>query len=393
MPDYRYLIVGGGLTADGACKGIRDVDQEGSIGVVGTEPHPPYLRPPLSKDLWKGDPEDKIWRGTADLGVELHLSRTVVSLDLSNHRVTDSEGETYAYERLLLATGGTPRRLPFGGDDVIYYRTLDDYRRLRAFADAQARCVVIGGGFIGSEVAAALAMNVCPVTIVFPDAGVCSRIFPADLSAFVTDYYRDKGVEVLAGGSVTGIERDGDHLHVTTGDGGVLDADVVVAGLGIQPNTELAEAAGLPVENGIPVDAFGHVDGREDVFAAGDVARFPEAGLDEPTRVEHEDHAKAHGRAVGKNMAGANTPYERMPFFYSDLFDLGYEAVGDLDARKETFAEWKTPNRKGLIYYLDDQRRPRGVLLWNVFDHVPDARELIMAGEPIDRRSLADLLG
>ena len=114
MPDYRYLIVGGGLTADGACKGIRDVDQEGSIGVVGTEPHPPYLRPPLSKDLWKGDPEDKIWRGTADLGVELHLSRTVVSLDLSNHRVTDSEGETYAYERLLLATGGTPRRLPFG---------------------------------------------------------------------------------------------------------------------------------------------------------------------------------------------------------------------------------------------------------------------------------------
>ena len=253
--------------------------------------------------------------------------------------------------------------------------------------------MVIGGGFIGSEVAAALAMNECPVTIVFPDAGVCSRIFPADLSAFVTDYYRDKGVEVLAGGSVTGIERDGDHLHVTTGDGGVLDADVVVAGLGIQPNTELAEAAGLPVENGIPVDAFGHVDGREDVFAAGDVARFPEAGLDEPTRVEHEDHAKAHGRAVGKNMAGANTPYERMPFFYSDLFDLGYEAVGDLDARKETFAEWKTPNRKGLIYYLDDQRRPRGVLLWNVFDHVPDARELIMAGEPIDRRSLADLLG
>jgi NADPH-dependent 2,4-dienoyl-CoA reductase/sulfur reductase-like enzyme len=283
--------------------------------------------------------------------------------------------------------------LPFGGDGVIYYRTLDDYRQLRRFADTHARCVVIGGGFIGSEVAAALAMNECPVTIVFPDPGVCSRIFPADLSAFVTDYYRDKGVEVLAGGSVTGIERDGDHVHVATGDGQTLEADVVVAGLGIAPNTELAEAAGLPVDDGIPVDEFGHVDGREDVFAAGDVARFPEVGLDESVRVEHEDHAKSHGRAVGKNMAGANTPYDRLPFFYSDLFDLGYEAVGVLDARQDTFAEWKTPNRKGLVYYLDGERRPRGVLLWNLFDHVDDARELIKAREPIDERSLSDLLG
>jgi 3-phenylpropionate/trans-cinnamate dioxygenase ferredoxin reductase component len=392
MPAYRYLIAGGGLTADGACKGIRDVDQQGSIGVVGAEPHPPYLRPPLSKDLWKGDPEDKIWRGTADLGVELHLSRTVVELDLSEHEATDSEGETYTYERLLLATGGTPRRLPFGGDDVIYYRTLDDYRRLRRFADAHARAVVIGGGFIGSEVAAALAMNGCPVTMVFPDPGICSRIFPVELSAFVTDLYREKGVEVLADGEVTGIERDGDHLHVGTGDGQTLEADVVVSGIGIAPNTEIAEAAGLPVDDGVVVDAFGRVDGHEDVFAAGDVARFPEAGLDEPTRVEHEDHAKNHGRAVGKNMAGANTPYDRMPFFYSDLFDLGYEAVGDLDARRETVAEWKTPNHKGLIYYLDDERRPRGILLWNVWEHVDDARELIKAGERIDRRSLAHLL-
>jgi NADPH-dependent 2,4-dienoyl-CoA reductase/sulfur reductase-like enzyme len=393
MPTYRYLIAGGGLTADGACKGIRDVDQDGSIGVVGAEAHPPYLRPPLSKDLWKGGPEDKIWRGTSDLGVELHLSRTVVSLDLSKHEVTDGEGETYTYERLLLATGGTPRRLPFGGDDVIYYRTLDDYRRLRTFADAHARAVVIGGGFIGSEVAAALAMNDCPVTIVFPDPGVCSRIFPADLSAFVTDYYREKGVEMLAGGSVTGIERDEDHLHVTTGQGHTLEADVVVAGLGIQPNTDLATSAGLAVDDGIPVDEFGRIDGHEDVFAAGDVARFPEAGLDQTVRVEHEDHAKSHGRAVGRNMAGANTPYDRMPFFYSDLFDLGYEAVGDLDSRQETLAEWKTPNREGLVYYLDGERRPRGVLLWNLFDHVDDARELILAGEPIDRRSLADLVG
>jgi 3-phenylpropionate/trans-cinnamate dioxygenase ferredoxin reductase component len=196
------------------------------------------------------------------------------------------------------------------------------------------------------------------------------------------------------GGAVTGIERDGDHAQVTTGKGQTLEADVVVAGLGIRPNTELAEAAGLTVDDGIRVDEFGHVDGREDVFAAGDVARFPEAGLNEATRVEHEDHAKSHGRAVGKNMAGANTPYDRMPYFYSDLFDLGYEAVGDLDAGLDTVGEWKGDLAgKGLVYYLDGERRPRGVLLWNLFGHVDEARELIKAREPIDRHSLADLLG
>lgn len=392
MPTYRYVIVGGGLTADGACKGIRDVDQDGSIGVVGTEAHPPYLRPPLSKGLWKGDPEEEIWRGTADLDVNLHVSRTVVSLDLAAREATDSEGETYSYERLLLATGGRPRRLAFGGDEVIYYRTLDDYRQLRAFAGRETRSVVIGGGFIGSEIAAALAMNGCPVTMVFPDPGVCSRILPAELAAFVTDHYRDQGVEVLAGGSVTGIEPANGVVRVWTGEGRALEADVVVAGIGIEPNTNLAAAAGLPIDDGIVVDEFGRVGGREDVFAAGDVARFPAAGLGEPMRVEHEDHAKSHGRAVGKNMAGANEPYEHLPFFYSDLFDLGYEAVGDLDARQDTLAEWKEPNREGIVYYLDGERRPRGVLLWNLFEHVDDARDLIRAHEPIDSRSLSRLL-
>jgi 3-phenylpropionate/trans-cinnamate dioxygenase ferredoxin reductase component len=294
---------------------------------------------------------------------------------------------------LLFATGGRPRRLPFGGDEVIYYRTLDDYRQLRAFADRRARSVVIGGGLIGTEIAAALAMNGCPVTMVFPGPGVCSRIFPAELVAFVTDYYRDKGVEVLAGVSVTGIERADGVARISTGEGRTLEADVVVGGLGIEPTTDLAAAAGLPVDDGIPVDEFGRVDGREDVFAAGDVARFPAAGLGEPMRVEHEDHAKSHGRAVGKNMAGANEPYELLPFFYSDLFDLGYEAVGDLDARQDTLAEWEQPNRKGIVYYLDGERRPRGVLLWNLFDHVDDARDLIRAHERIDSSSLSRLLG
>jgi NADPH-dependent 2,4-dienoyl-CoA reductase/sulfur reductase-like enzyme len=393
MRTTRYLIAGGGMTADAACKGIREFDPDGAITVVAEEPHPPYARPPLSKALWKGDEESTIWRGTADLGVGLRLGRTIVALDLAARRATDDRGEIYAYERLLLATGGRPRRLPFGGDEVIYFRTLDDYRRLRALADAGARFVVIGGGFIGSEIAAGLAMNGCSVTMVFPEPGIGARIFPAELSTSVTDYYRAQGVEVLAGASVTAIERDGGKVRVATGDGRTLEADAVVAGLGIEPRVELAADAGLPVADGIPVDDRGCVDGHEGVFAAGDVARFPEAALGGTRRVEHEDHAKSHGRRVGANMAGADEPYDHLPFFYSDLFDLGYEAVGELDSRLQTIADWSEPGREGTVYYLDGAGTPRGVLLWNLFGRVEAARELIRAGEPVEPGALLERVG
>ncbi len=393
MHTSKYLIIGGGLTADAACKGIRGVDADGAITVVADEPHPPYARPPLSKGLWKGDEEATIWRGTADLGVELRLGRTIVALDLARHTATDDRGETYAYEQLLLATGGRPRRLPFGGDEVVYYRTLEDYRRVRALADTDARFVVIGGGFIGSEMAAGLAMNEHPVTMVFPEPGIGARIFPAELSASVTDYYRSRGVEVLDGTSVTAIERHGDTMSVVTGDGRTLEADAIIAGLGIQPRDELAVDAGLHVANGIVVDDRGRVEGHRDVFAAGDVASFPSAVLGVTTRVEHEDHAKSHGRLVGANMAGADEPYDHLPFFYSDLFDLAYEAVGELDSRRPTMADWTEPGRAGVVYYLDDEQRPRGILLWNLFDQVEAARDLIRAGEPVAPGALRELVG
>jgi 3-phenylpropionate/trans-cinnamate dioxygenase ferredoxin reductase subunit len=383
MDTTRYLIVGGGLTADAACKGIRERDHDGRILVVGDEPHPPYLRPPLSKALWKGDEESTIWRGTADLGVELRLGRRIVELDLERREARDNEGETYGYDKLLLATGGRPRRLPFGGDAVIYFRTLDDYRSLRALANAGARFCVIGGGFIGSEIAAALALNDCPVTMVFPEAGIGARIFPAQLSAALNDYYRERGVEVLAEASVTGIAARGQGASVMLADGRVIKVDAIVAGIGIEPCVELAADAGLPVTNGIIVDAYGCVGGRKDVFAAGDVAHFPVAALATDMRVEHEDHAKSHGRQVGANMAGAGAPYEHLPFFYSDLFDLGYEAVGDLDSRLETFSDWKELAGEATFTFLDRERRPRGVLLWNRFGQLDAARELILAAELI----------
>jgi 3-phenylpropionate/trans-cinnamate dioxygenase ferredoxin reductase component len=390
---YRYLIIGGGMTGDAAAKAIRERDADGSIAVVGEEQHPPYARPPLSKALWKGKEEDSIWRGTEEHGVALKLGRRIVSLDPDAHTATDDRGEAYEYERALLATGGRPRTLANAPDDVVYFRTLDDYRRLRERTADGGSAVVIGGGFIGSEIAAALAANGAKVTLVFPDQGIGARLFPAHLASFLNDYYREQGVEVLPGETVEAVAHENGGFTVTTGGGRTLGADIVVAGLGIEPRADLAEAAGLQVDNGIVVDDRGRVAGLDDLFAAGDVARFPASALDTELRVEHEDHAKSHGKQVGANMAGADEPYEHLPFFYSDLFDLGYEAVGEVDSRLRTVEAWAEPNRKGVVAYVDDDGRPRGFLLWDVWGKVDDATALIRAGEPVDEAKLKELLG
>jgi 3-phenylpropionate/trans-cinnamate dioxygenase ferredoxin reductase subunit len=388
MAAFRYLIVGGGMTADAACRGIRDHDTDGSIGILGAEAHEPYARPPLTKALWKGKEESSVFRGTPDLGVDLRTPRRAVELDLDAGVVTDDTGEEHTYEKLLLATGGTPRELPSGGEGVIYYRTLDHYRHLRGIAGEGVRVAVIGGGFIGSEIAAALAMNGCAVTMVFPDAGIGAKLFPAELSKFVNDYYREQGVTVLPGELVA--EASGG--SVETESGTTIEADAVVAGLGIEPAIELAKAARLEVDDGILVDEFGRASGRDDVFAAGDVARFPVHALGGTRRVEHEDHANTHGRVVGANMAGAETPYDHLPFFYSDLFDLGYEAVGDVDSRLDQVAEWAEPNRKGVVAYVDAAGRASGFLLWDVWGKVDSARELIASGAVVDSDMLRPLL-
>jgi NADPH-dependent 2,4-dienoyl-CoA reductase/sulfur reductase-like enzyme len=274
----------------------------------------------------------------------------------------------------------------------VYYRTLDHYRGLREKAGDGVRVAVVGGGFIGSEIAAALTTSGCSVSILFPEPGIGARLFPAELASFVNEYYGSKGVEVLAGELVATIEREGSVFRVSTESGRSVEADAVVAGLGIEPSTEVAERAGLPVDDGIVVDEHGRAGGRDDVFAAGDVARFPVPALGGTRRVEHEDHANTHGRHVGANMAGANEPYHHLPFFYSDLFELGYEAVGDVDSRLETIAEWEEPNRKGVVCYLDGGR-PRGFLLWDVWGKVDAARDLIRAAEPIGAKALRPLLG
>lgn len=391
MPNYRYLIVGGGMTGEAALHGIREIDRAGSIGLIGAEPQPPYNRPPLSKGLWKGKPIESIWRKADQLEVTFHLGRTALNLDPQAKRITDDTGTIYTFDKLLLATGSTPRRLTFGGEQIIYFRTLNNYHRLRELAAQGRRFAVIGGGFIGSEIAAALTMNGKEVVMIFPDEAIGCRIFPHDLADYLNDFYHQKGIEVLAGEAVTGMElRQSKPIlkiyNAQTKSEKEVAVDAVVAGIGVEPNVELAKEAGLEVENGIRVNASLCTSHR-DIYAAGDVASFHNPALDRWLRVEHEDNANTMGDLAGRAMAGQAVSYDHLPSFYSDLFELGYEAVGELDSHLEMVADWKQPFQEGVIYYLRDGR-VRGVLLWNVWEQVGAARKLIAEPGPFRPGSL-----
>jgi 3-phenylpropionate/trans-cinnamate dioxygenase ferredoxin reductase component len=383
---YKYLIIGGGLAGDGATKGIRELDAEGSIGLISMEPDPPYMRPNLSKGLWKGRPVEKIWRKTEERA-ELHLNRKVVQLDPAKKSVIDNEGAEYTYDKLLLATGGTPNHLPFGNGNIIYYRTFQDYQHLRRLTENGNHFVVIGGSFIGSELAAALSIVGKKVTMIFPGKAISEGIFPTDLAHFINDYYREKGVEVITGETAASIQKEGNRISVHTGSGRVVEADGVVAGIGIHPNLDLAKEVGIKMNSGIIVNERLETS-VPDIYAAGDIASFYHSTLEKRTRVEHEDNAVQMGKVAGRNMAGANEAYTHIPMFYSDLFDLGYEAVGEMSSKMKAIADWQEePFKKGVVYYMDDGR-VRGVLLWNVWEKVEDARALMKEAGPFKEEDL-----
>lgn len=388
MTQYKYLIVGGGLTGDAAVRGIRELDAEGSIGMISMEPDPPYMRPSLSKGLWKGRPIEKIWRNTQNLNVELHLGRKVSQLDPSQKCVRDDKGDEYTFDKILLATGGSANRLPFGGEDIIYFRDLQDYRRLRALSEHGEKFLVIGGGFIGSEIAAALTMIGKKVVMLFPEEAVGASIFPNDLAYYLNDYYRKKGVEVVTNDVIVSLEKNGNRLTAWTRTGRAIEVDGVVAGIGIRPNLDLAKEAGLQMDNGIVVNEHLQTS-APDVFAAGDVANFFHSALGKRMRVEHEDNAIMMGKLAGRNMAGANETYTHAPMFYSDLFELGYEAVGEINSRMQIVTDWQDAFNKGVIYYLENGR-VRGVVLWNVWKRTDQARALIREPGPFQA---ADLKG
>ena len=238
MKSYKYIIIGGGMTGDSAAKGIREIDKNGSLALISKESHLPYDRPPLTKDLWKGKEVEKIYRGTDKINAEIFLDTEIVSINLANNEITDKKNNKYTYEKLLLATGGKVIKLPFGEEHILYYRTLRDYEKLILLTKTKNDFIVIGGGFIGTEIAAALSMNGKKVTIVFPEKLIGGRVFPKDLAEFVTKFYKDKGVIIKSGESALGIEKKGEKLVLTTSSGKEIKTDAVVGGIGIRAKSD-----------------------------------------------------------------------------------------------------------------------------------------------------------
>jgi NADPH-dependent 2,4-dienoyl-CoA reductase/sulfur reductase-like enzyme len=385
MPQsYDYIIVGAGLAGASAIEGIREVDPNGSILLMGDEAHLPYNRPPLSKDLWLGKEQvDGIFAHDeqfyTDNRVDFRLGARAEEIDPGVSLVIDEEKETFNFGKLLLATGGSPRTLDIPGGDfeaICYYRTLDDYNQVKAMTGSGKSATVIGGGFIGSEIAAALNQNGVDVTMIFPGQGLCRRVFPESLSLAVAAMFAEKGIRIVTD-TPAAFERDGDKYATVTKGGARVEADIVIVGVGILPDVELAAEAGLRVDNGIVVNERLQTS-HPGIYAAGDNANFPFAALGKQTRVEHWDNARKQGKLAGKNMAGGEEAYTYIPYFFSDLFDLGYEAVGDVDSSLETFPVWQDENRTGIVYYLRD-RKVRGAMMCNVWKKLKAARELIQS--------------
>jgi 3-phenylpropionate/trans-cinnamate dioxygenase ferredoxin reductase subunit len=390
MAHYNYIIIGAGMTGDAAVKGIRTIDTKGSIAIIGSEKDKPYDRPLLSKKLWKGEAFDKIWRHTPEKDLHFYLGRTATAIDPHTKRVTIDKSEEISFDKLLIATGGIVRTLPMKAEGIIYFRTAEDYRNLRSLTESKNNFLVIGGGFIGTEIAAALAMNDKKVTMIFPEGSIGERNYPKSLSDYITGYYKQKGVTVYTEDGISAITGDVGNYLVKTKSGKELHFDGIVAGIGIQPDIELAKQAGLGIDNGITVDEYCTTT-DPNIYAAGDVANFYNPALDKRVRLEHEDNANVMGECAGKNMAGGEIKYEHLPYFYSDLFDLGYEAIGEMDSRHETVTDWKEENKEGVIYYLSGER-VRGVLLWNVWEQVPNARALIAAPGPYTKENVKGII-
>lgn len=392
---YDYVIVGAGMAGDAAAHGIREVDPDGTVLVVGREPTAPVTRPALTKKLWT-DPEftfDQVWLPTAEEArAELLLGESVVAVDTAARTVTTDADVTVGYGALLLATSGHPRRLPGVEDSgrVIYFRTVRDYERLRDLAGGGRHVVVVGGGYIGTELAAALVQNDTRVTLVFTQDVLTGATFPDALARRVERRYAEAGVTLLRGAKVAATESGPDGVTVTLDDGRTLEADGVVVGAGLEIETDLARSAGLEVGDGVLVDDRLRTSDPH-VWAAGDVAQYPDRLLGS-RRVEHVDNATTMGRQAGRNLAGADEPYDHTPFFYSDLFELGYEAVGRLDASLETVEDWHADDLgAGVVYYLDGGR-VAGVLLWNVWDATDRAREVIAGQTDVRPEALRGLI-
>ena len=394
-----FIIVGGGLAGALAAETLREEGFDGRITLFGEEPHRPYERPPLSKDYLQGKADhDSIFAHPepwyADHAVELRLGTTVASLDPASRSVTTATGVQLGYDKLLLTTGSTPRRLSVPGadlDGVRYLRTVDDSERIKAgFAQAQ-RVAIIGAGWIGLETAAAARNAGVEVTLLERSELPLLHVLGPETAPIFADLHRDHGVDLrsqVAVAELTG--RNGAVTAVILSDGSRIDADMVLVGVGITPNTQLAAAVGLDVDNGILVDE--HLRSSDpNIFAAGDVANAYNPRLGRHIRVEHWANARRQGATAGKAMLGQDAVDARPSYFFTDQYDLSMEYTGDIGPSgydQVIFRRHADP-RQLIVFWLQKQRVQAGMNI-NIWDVADDIERLVQSPHPVVTDDLAD---
>jgi 3-phenylpropionate/trans-cinnamate dioxygenase ferredoxin reductase component len=392
----RVVVVGGGLAAASAVDELRSNGHDGSIEVFCAEPHLPYERPPLSKSVLLGTAEeesatvhDKAWYDERD--VTLHLGTAVTGLDLERREVV-ADGRSAGFDRLLLATGASPRRLAMAdesGAEVAYLRTIEDNRRLREAFGSAGRIVIIGGGWIGLEVASAARNAGVDVSVVEMQDLPLLGVLGPEVARVFADLHREHDVDLRLGVGVDGIDaRDGDASEVRLADGTSLAADLVVVGIGVQPEVGLAREAGLAVGDGVLVDGSLRTSDPE-VFAVGDIAGHDHPVLGRRIRVEHWDNAIHQARAAARAMLGGDQPYDRLPYFFTDQYDLGMEYVGSVgpDGYDEVVLRGDVSTRVFTALWLKD-RRVVAAMHANDWDQIDPIRGIV--GREVDRDRLAD---
>jgi len=363
MQSTRYLLIGGGLTSSQAAKQLRQLDPGGSITLVSEERHPPYDRPPLSKDFLRGDnPADKLLFDPEsyfqEQNIALMLGTAVERLDPASKTVSLKDGSQIRFEKALLATGGRPVRLKIPGADlsgVHYLRTIDNATAISAQAKAGAKAVIIGAGFIGLEVAASLTQRGVQVTVVEFQPRIWARFADATLAGFVERYCTGHGVTFRTSESVVQIHRHNQAFTVDLKSGTSLACNFVCIGVGIVPNVELAQQAGLQVDNGIVVNEYLQTS-HPDIYAGGDVANYLDPVFGKRRRVEHWGHAEYCGQLAAQNMAGARNRYDLLTYVWSDIFDLHLEFAGDEAEHDETLVRGDLDKPPFTLLYLKEHR-------------------------------------
>jgi 3-phenylpropionate/trans-cinnamate dioxygenase ferredoxin reductase subunit len=394
--DQTHVIVGASLAGAKAAETLREEGFEGRVVLVGSEEERPYERPPLSKDYLRGEVgREKVYVHEesfyAERDIELQLGRTAVRLDTHNFELELDGGERLSYDRLLLTTGAEPRRLSVPGaelDGVLYLRSVRDSDALRERLDRGGAVVVVGAGWIGAEVAASARQRGLDVTVIEPASVPLERVLGKEIGAVYGEIHVDHGVRMLMGTGVEAFEGDGAVERVRTSDGRLIDCDFVVVGVGVQPRTALAADAGLAIWDGVFVDERLRTNARG-VFAAGDVANAQHPFYDEPIRVEHWANALNQAPAAARNMLGQSVPYDRLPYFFSDQFDVGMEYSGLARGCDRVVVRGDPAEREFVAFWMFQDRVMAGMNV-NVWDVTDPIRRLIGERIPVSDRQLAD---